>query len=155
MYASTELFDAYTDLYGPWTPGPNMAAARCGHAAGVGDKCVWVFVLKGGREGLDRPQACTVMHERAHRHHHLQHSHDVYVMGGYGGGTNYLASVEVLPGGVIGEQGRGFVPLEEEGASMSAPRTGFAMSKGPDRAFYVAGACLGLLCRCGGGGWCS
>lgn len=61
------------------------------------------------------------------------------MVGGYGGGTTYLDSVEVLPGGVMGDDGRGFIPLEGEGASMSVPRTGFALSKGPDRAFYVAG----------------
>jgi hypothetical protein len=66
-------------------------------------------------------------------------SGDIYVAGGYGGGADYLSSVEMLPSGG-GDEGRGWAALEGREGSMQVPRTGFGMAWGPDRGFYVAGA---------------
>lgn len=71
-------------------------------------------------------------------HIHIRSGH-IYVAGGYGGGADYLASIEVLPTGGGRDEGRGWIAVGGQGGSMQVARTGFGMAWGPDRCFYVAG----------------
>lgn len=82
-------------------------------------------------------------------------SGDIYVAGGYGGGANYLATVEVFRANGGRDEGRGWAAVGAQEGRMQVPRTGFGMAWGPDRCFYVAGQSrLSLFCfgayLCGG-----
>lgn len=57
VLSTTEIYDSFQDPSGQWRPGPNITAARCGHAAAVSDRRVQVEKRKPEAAWMDRWEA--------------------------------------------------------------------------------------------------